>query len=212
MVSIIPLGDSLQKVFESLCEENPNKQKAKMKQKKQARDFSKINSPFHAQSQTINVLEKSLVKTELNSLTLLLADVGPVMTAMQFTGRQSHSSIFIGMSLNYYSQNTCFKSFYALRINDPPQLLLWTHSRPSSPSSYLGKKSLIAVHLSRVSGSVIGIMAIISSKRACQAMEWGCFYMPVLHTLLLHVIAWDAWLYFKPMSSHTSWLEIALQE
>lgn len=53
-----------------------------MKQKKQARDFSKINSPFHAQSQTINVLEKSLVKTELNSLTLLLADVGPVMTAM----------------------------------------------------------------------------------------------------------------------------------
>lgn len=136
-----------------------------MKQKKQARDFSKINSPFHAQSQTINVLEKSLVKTELNSLTLLLAGVGPVMTAM--SGRQSHSSIFIGMSLNYYSQNRCFNSFYAVRINAPPQFLLWTHSRPPSPSSYLGKKSLIAVRLSRVSGSVIGIMAIISSKRAC---------------------------------------------
>lgn len=54
-----------------------------MKQKsKQVRDLSKINSPFHAQSHTINVPEKSLVKTKLKSLTLLLADVGPVMTAM----------------------------------------------------------------------------------------------------------------------------------
>lgn len=81
--------ETLQKAFDKVSEENPNRRQngTKKNNNKRIRLSPQTIRLFHVRSHTDSNLEKSLLKTEW-SLILMRADVGSFMAAIQFTSRQ----------------------------------------------------------------------------------------------------------------------------